>query len=122
MARTIRARCNAGRKEIAFRPGWPIAQQTQRGVTAKINSPLRPYKHKCHTVTFVIGKEFSQHETIALELEADIKGCTSNSNPPNFSESSVLRLINQTSKVALRIRIRLLRPCAKWERAQIGIK
>jgi len=42
------------------------------GVTVKINSLLRPYKHKCHTVTFDNGKEFAQHETIALELEADI--------------------------------------------------
>lgn len=42
------------------------------GVTAKVNSLLRPHKHKCHTVTFDNGKEFAEHETIAAELEADI--------------------------------------------------
>lgn len=42
------------------------------GVTAKVNSLLRPHKHKCHTVTFDNGKEFAGHETIAAELEADI--------------------------------------------------
>lgn len=42
------------------------------GVTEKINSLLRPYMHKCHTVTFDNGKEFAEHETIALELGADI--------------------------------------------------
>lgn len=42
------------------------------GVTAKVNSLLRPHKHKCHTVTFDNGKEFAEHETIAAELKADI--------------------------------------------------
>lgn len=42
------------------------------GVTAKVNSLLRPHKHKCHTVTFDNGKEFAKHETIAAELKADI--------------------------------------------------
>lgn len=42
------------------------------GVTAKINSLLRPHKHKCHTVTFDNGKEFAGHETIASELETEI--------------------------------------------------
>lgn len=43
-----------------------------RGVTAKVNSLLRPHKHKCHTVTFDNGKEFAEHETIASELKAGI--------------------------------------------------
>ena len=42
------------------------------GVAAKVNSLLRPHKHKCHTVTFDNGKEFAEHETIAAELKADI--------------------------------------------------
>jgi transposase, IS30 family len=42
------------------------------GVTAKVNSLLRPHKHKCHTVTFDNGKEFAEHEIIASELKADI--------------------------------------------------
>lgn len=42
------------------------------GVTAKVNSLLRPHKHKCHTVTFDNGKEFAGHEAIAAELKADI--------------------------------------------------
>jgi len=41
-------------------------------VTAKVNSLLRPHKHKCHTVTFDNGKEFAEHETIASELKTDI--------------------------------------------------
>jgi len=43
-----------------------------RGVTEKVNSLLRPHKHKCHTVTFDNGKEFAEHETIASELKAGI--------------------------------------------------
>ena len=42
------------------------------GVTEKVNSLLRPHKHKCHTVTFDNGKEFAGHEAIASELKADI--------------------------------------------------
>jgi IS30 family transposase len=42
------------------------------GVTAKVNSLLRPHKHKCHTVTFDNGKEFAEHEAIAAALTADI--------------------------------------------------
>jgi len=42
------------------------------GVTVKINSLLRLYKHKYHTMTFDNGKELTEHETIASELTADI--------------------------------------------------
>lgn len=42
------------------------------GVTAKVNSLLRPHPGKCHTVTFDNGKEFAGHEAIAAELNADI--------------------------------------------------
>ena len=49
-----------------------VASRHAGGVTAKVNSLLRPHKHKCHTVTFDNGKEFSEHETIAAKLKADI--------------------------------------------------
>lgn len=49
-----------------------VRSKHAEGVTAKINSLLRPHKHKCHTVTFDNGKEFAEHETIAAELKADI--------------------------------------------------
>lgn len=42
------------------------------GVTAQVTRLLRPYKRKCHTVTFDNGKEFAEHEKIAAELNADI--------------------------------------------------
>ncbi len=49
-----------------------LRSKHSKGVTEKVNSLLRLYKHKCHTVTFDNGKEFEEHETIALELETDI--------------------------------------------------
>lgn len=49
-----------------------VRSKHARLVTAKVNSLLRPHKHKCHTVTFDNGKEFAEHETIAAELTADI--------------------------------------------------
>lgn len=50
----------------------PLRSKHAEGVTAKVNSLLRPHKHKCHTVTFDNGKEFAGHEAIASELKADI--------------------------------------------------
>ena len=50
----------------------PVRSKHAEGVTAKVNSLLRPHKHKCHTVTFDNGKEFAEHEIIAAELKADI--------------------------------------------------
>jgi len=50
----------------------PVCSKHAAGVTAKVNSLLRPHKHKCHTVTFDNGKEFAEHEIIASELKADI--------------------------------------------------
>jgi len=49
-----------------------LSSKHAEGVTAKINSLLRPHKDKCHTVTFDNGKEFAGHESIAAELKADI--------------------------------------------------
>ncbi|WP_363279370.1 IS30 family transposase [Nitrosomonas sp.] len=42
------------------------------GVTAAVTRLLRPHKGKCYTMTFDNGKEFAEHETIAVELDADI--------------------------------------------------
>ncbi len=42
------------------------------GVTAAVTRLLRPHKGKCYTMTFDIGKEFAEHETIAAELDADV--------------------------------------------------
>nr|WP_239250713.1 IS30 family transposase [Candidatus Nitrotoga sp. M5] len=33
---------------------------------------LTPYKDKCHSITFDNGKEFAEHEKMAVELKADI--------------------------------------------------
>ena len=33
---------------------------------------LRPYKHVCHTITFDNGKEFANHEDMAVELDTSI--------------------------------------------------
>ncbi len=63
---------NAGRKETRYVLAGLLRSKHSKGVTEKVNSLLRLYKHKCHTVTFDDGKEFAEHETIALELEAAI--------------------------------------------------
>ena len=42
------------------------------GITAAITRLLHPHKSKCYTMTFDNGKEFAEHETIALKLNADV--------------------------------------------------
>lgn len=49
-----------------------LPSKHSEGVKSKVNSLLEPHKHKCHTVTFDNGKEFAEHEAMALELSADI--------------------------------------------------
>ena len=61
----------AERKSRYFLAGQ-LRSKHAEGVTAKVNSLLRPHKHKCHTVTFDNGREFAGHEAIAAELTADI--------------------------------------------------
>ena len=49
-----------------------ICSKHADGVTAVTNRLLRPYKHVCHTITFDNGKEFANHEDMAVELETSI--------------------------------------------------
>ena len=42
------------------------------GVTTAITRLLYPHKDKCYTMTFDNGKEFAEHEVIAIKLDADI--------------------------------------------------
>lgn len=49
-----------------------IGSHHAAGVAAVKKRLLRPHKEKCHTITFDNGKEFSEHESMAAELNADI--------------------------------------------------
>lgn len=49
-----------------------IRSKHAEGVTTVTTRLLMPHKDKCHTITFDNGKEFSEHEKMAAELEADI--------------------------------------------------
>jgi len=42
------------------------------GVTAVATRLLKPYRDQCHTITFDNGKEFADHETLAVALGANI--------------------------------------------------
>ncbi|TYP92810.1 hypothetical protein BCL69_10059 [Nitrosomonas communis] len=61
----------AKRKSRYILEGQLPAKHAQ-GVLVKINSLLRPHKHKCYAVTFDKRRELAGHEIIAQELEADI--------------------------------------------------
>lgn len=49
-----------------------IQSKHAAGVTAVTTRLLSPYKDKCHTITFDNGKEFAEHESMAIQLKADI--------------------------------------------------
>ena len=49
-----------------------IRSKHAAGVTAVTTRLLMPYKDKCHTITFDNGREFAEHEKMAVELKADI--------------------------------------------------
>lgn len=49
-----------------------ISSKHAEGVTAVVTRLLKPHKRQCHTITFDNGKEFADHETIAVALGTDI--------------------------------------------------
>lgn len=72
-ARTIEAHWShlpSGSRATSWQPK---AQQTYAGRDGGSNAAAAPpHKGKCHTMTFDNGKEFTEHETIAAELNADV--------------------------------------------------
>ena len=49
-----------------------IRSKHAEGVTSVATRLLKPYRDQCHTITFDNGKEFADHETLAVALGANI--------------------------------------------------